>query len=380
MSRNKQTPEREQGGADAVACQGGGGHGPFAWGWLDRALEEMEINPDFQFNPQTWSGSSAGAMNVIIAAHGMMAGGPARARADLAEFWPEVASFSRGLPSNPMLNGTFAGNPMADWLIYMNTEVLMHWLPWYRPVDIAPLRELIEKRVDFDLLKQPDAPRIFINASNARRIGQSRIFTNADLSPDAVVASAALPQLFQPVDIDGELYFDGGLTRNPPLPTDREDLFAIAINPTERHSVPKTAMELTARTQEIQLNAAFRRELEQIELHNDRLDAGLTSGLPVDHKVRLHLIEADGYIDHFSFYSRRMADWSMFQALFEAGRKAGQDWLDAHGADFRQDSTFRLTDKETAAEHLNDIRPLVPINEMIQRGPSGKNGPAPVTP
>jgi len=143
-------------------------------------------------------------------------------------------------------------------------------------------------------------------------------------------------------------------------------------------------MELTARTQEIQLNAAFRRELEQIELHNDRLDAGLTSGLPADHKIRLHLVQSDGYIDHFSFYSRRMADWSMFKALFDEGRKAGQDWLEAHGADFRQDSTFRLVDKQEATGHLDDIRPLVPVSNLtdLPAGPHpGKGaGNAPRTP
>ena len=363
-----------------LALQGGGGHGAFTWGVLDRLLQESAENPDFDFDVGTYAGSSAGAMNAVIMAHGLMTGGPERARQDLAGYWRDIADFSSHLPKNPFLDGTWAGNKLADWLIYLNTEFLMHWLPWQRPVSAAPLKQVVERYVDFDRFREKDAPRIFINASDARRIGRARVFDNSDISAEAVVASAALPQLFEPVEIDGDVYYDGGLTRNPPLPTDREDLLAIAINAAERDEIPDNAMDLTARIQEIQLNAAFRSELSQIEHHNDRLDAGMAQSLPVDHPVRLHMVQSDGYLDAYSLYSRRMPDWSLFQALKERGREAAEHWLAAAAPQLGQRSTFRLETAEDASVRLADPRPLVPLSPPLSRHPLHKRPIAPSAP
>ena len=249
----------------AVALQGGGSHGAFTWGVLDRLLRE----PDLEI--VGISGTSAGAMNAAILADGLRRGGRSEARAALASYWEDIgdlpgyASFEALLvPGAPRFRH-LDNNPMFLWMDMLARV----WSPYQtNPLNCNPLRALLE-RVDFEELRHDqDAPRVFIGATNVRS-GLRRVFDNGELSVDVLLASACLPLAYQAVEIGGEHYWDGGYTGNPPLAplylrTTATDVVVIGINPLLRADVPRTAREIISRIDEISFNSAFISELAAI--------------------------------------------------------------------------------------------------------------------
>ncbi len=238
----------------ALALQGGGSHGAFTWGVLDRLLEEPSLEI------VGISGTSAGAMNAGILADGLRRGGASLAREALRHYWEDVGrlpGYANLWPLGVERTWHLDDNPVFHWA-GMLTRI---WSPYQlNPTNYHPLRDLLQ-RIDFDGLRDdPSACRVFICATNVRT-GLRRVFHNAELSAEVLLASACLPQVYQAVQIGEHFYWDGGYSGNPALAplylgTNATDVMVVGINPLERASVPQTARAIGDRVDEISFNSS----------------------------------------------------------------------------------------------------------------------------
>ena len=280
---------------------------------LDRLLEAE------RFRYEGISGTSAGAINAVVFASGWLAGGAAGARANLAELWREVAEIACPLH--------VSGVPVAA------LEVATQLLSPYQlnPLDIDPLRDLLERLVDFERLRRDRSLKLLIAATNLRT-GALRIFANRELSADAVLASACLPWLHQAVEIDGEAYWDGGYVSNPPLLSLVErcrarDLLLVRINSSERSGRPKSAGEIRNRVGEIVFDQPLERELALLEAGR----RALTAVSPAQRRLarhRLHVIDGGDLLSALDPITKLVPEWNTLQRLHDLGRAAAADWLE----------------------------------------------------
>lgn len=329
-----------------LALQGGGSHGALTWGVLDALLE------DGGFSFEGVSGTSAGAMNAVALAHGFALAaqehadpreahlaGCALARATLTRLWEGVGTLGSLMWGVPL--------PGAKALMGMWTQ----WLSPYQtnPLDINPLRSLLQREVDFDRLSLRDSriPQVFVCATNVRT-GRGEIFTGKRLSADAVMASACLPMLFKAVEIEGEHYWDGGYSGNPALhpliyKTECSDILLVQINPIEHEGVPGSAAEIMERMNEVTFNASLLAELRAIEFVRRLLAEGKLD--PRRYKnVRLHRIDGGAVLAPFGASSKMRADLSFVRQLFALGREAGERWLAAHRGDVGVRPSINIAD------------------------------------
>jgi NTE family protein len=329
-----------------LALQGGGAHGAFTWGVLDRLLEDERIEVD------AVSGTSAGAMNAVVLADGLMAGGRKQARERLRSFWTRVSRTAAASSAFNAMFGDWAveGSPLA-WYVDWITRVLSPYQ--FNPLDINPLRDILADEVDFERVRACATPRLFVSATNVRT-GQLREFRTHELTADAVMASACLPTLFRAVEIDGEAYWDGGYVGNPSLlpliaESPAHDLVLVQINPSCRDEVPTTAQRILDRLNEITFNASLVKELRAIALLKRLLQAeGLppTSGrdslfAQID-ALRLHRIDAGDELAKLSAASKLDAGWAFVSRLHRIGRDAADGWLADNFTHVGRRSTVRL--------------------------------------
>jgi NTE family protein len=322
------------------ALQGGGAHGAFTWGVLDRLLEEdwLEI--------EGISGTSAGAMNAAVLASGYAKGGAPAAREALAAFWRRVSRaatfspFQRG-PIDMLLGRWTLDNSPA----FLAMDLLARVVSPYDVPAIGgnPLAEVLEQSVDFAALATGPI-KVFVTATNVRT-GRGRIFRNADITATALLASACLPQLFQAVEIDGEAYWDGGFAGNPtlfPLVNEltSDDTILVPINPIERPGTPRSARDILDRVNEISFNAVALKELKMLALLRKVADPGNTEGAAWA-RMRMHVVRNSVMVD-LGYSSKLNAEWAFLEMLRNEGRKAAQDFLDAHGADIGKRSSLDL--------------------------------------
>ncbi|HSD93312.1 MAG TPA: patatin-like phospholipase family protein, partial [Methyloceanibacter sp.] len=249
-----------------LALQGGGAHGAFTWGVLDRLLEEDWLRID------GISGTSAGAMNAAVLIDGYAKDGPDGARQSLETFWREVSRASMLSPFRRTPLDMLLGRWTLDFSPgFVMMDLMSRLLSPYElnPAGINPLRDILAKCIDFGRLAQ--APiKLFVTATNVRT-GRGHVFRSADITPDVLLASACLPTLFQAIEIDGEAYWDGGYSGNPTItPLVREcsskDTILVAINPVERPGAPRTARDILNRLNEVSFNAVLLKELRMIAL------------------------------------------------------------------------------------------------------------------
>lgn len=309
-----------------AALQGGGAHGAYTWGVLDRLLEE----PWIEFTG--FSGTSAGAMNAVVCAHGLVRGGRAAARAALAEFWYAVGEAARLTPVQPGPLDRLLGDDSLHWSPGFRSFVALTRVlsPYqFNPLNVNPLRDLLEEQIDLDVLRTPGAPRLWIAATRVRT-GTARLFTNADLSIDAVLASACLPALHQAVAIDGEMYWDGGYSANPPVRAPAEsgvanDLLLVLLAPLEREGPFQTVPEILGRANEIAFHATFVQEMRGLA---ERAAAPIWQryGDPAARR-RYHLLAAGPEVTELPQPSKMNADRAFLERLCEAGRHGAEDWL-----------------------------------------------------
>jgi NTE family protein len=249
-----------------LALQGGGAHGAFTWGVLDRLLDEQHLAFE------GISATSAGAMNAAVFAYGLTTGGREGAREALIDYWKRVSDAARLGPLQPSPIDKMLGNYRLTWspafsLLGFLTRVLSPYE--FNPANYNPLREVVERSIDFEVLKRPDCPvKLFLSATNVRT-GKVKVFAGEEISVSAVLASACLPTVFQAVEIDGEAYWDGGYMGNPALypliyNCKSADIVVVHINPLFRKEVPHAADDILDRINEISFNSSLMREMRAV--------------------------------------------------------------------------------------------------------------------
>ena len=317
-----------------LALQGGGAHGAFAWGVLDRLLE------DGRLGFEGVSATSAGAMNAAVLAYGLMTGGPDGARQALADFWRDIAD-TAALYS-PFRHVPWMGGPNGHTLehspFYLMTDMLLRVLSPYQfnPFNLNPLRDVLGRHVDFAALREGGEMRLFLCATNVET-GKVRIFPREEICIDAVLASACLPFLFQAVEIDGVPYWDGGYVGNPAIypliyQCATRDVVIVHINPIVRRGVPKTAGEILNRINEVSFNSSLMREMRAIAFVTSLIERGKVA--PGEMKQMLiHSIRSDETMTALGVSSKLNADWAFLCELRDAGRARADQWLaDAYDA------------------------------------------------
>jgi len=331
-----------------LALQGGGAHGAFTWGVLDRLLEDPGISVG------AVSGASAGALNAAVLVSGLVRGGPEEAASRLSSFWKAVNQSARQTTILPFLEAFPAAFETADMLWSMVSGGGISVAPSPRLGRMAQgiLRDVLEDHVDLDAIRAPQAPKIFVSATNARS-GAPRIFRNADLSIDALLASACLPMNFPPVTIDGEDYWDGGYSANPPiLPLVQEsgcsDLLLVTVNPVTRKETARTMNEIPGRISEMMFNLSLVKELRGLSLLKEDMGAWQFFGsglIKAIRDLRLHEIHDEETMSKVDPRSKMTPVWHLLTHLHETGRKAADGWIDTCSADLGKRSTARIAER-----------------------------------
>lgn len=310
-----------------LALQGGGAHGAFAWGVLDRLLEDERIAFE------GLSATSAGAMNAVTLAYGMTLGGREGAKKALMQFWRRVAHAGMVSPLQPTWfervthSHSLEGSPA----FLMFDLVSRLYSPYqFNPLNFNPLRNVLEQTVDFERLRKDCAVKLFISATNVRS-GKVKVFGNEEISADAVMASACLPFMFQAVTIAGEAYWDGGYMGNPAIfpliyKCESRDIVVIHINPIERMEVPTTARDILNRINEISFNSSLMREMRAIAFVTRMIDDGVIEDGAMK-RMLIHAIEAQDFMRELGVSSKLNADWEFLTHLRDVGRERAEQWL-----------------------------------------------------
>ncbi|CEG56095.1 patatin-like phospholipase family protein [Legionella fallonii] len=314
-----------------LAVQGGGAHGAFAWGVIDRLLEDDRISIE------GISGTSAGSLNAAVLAYGLLEGSE-RARERLENFWWDIAQ--AGVLYNPCKQFPwetfwYGEHHMDQCLGYQYFQTLTRWFSPYQlnPHDFNPLKDVLLKHVDFSRLQQCQVTKLFLSATNVRT-GQVRVFHTDEITSDVVLASACLPYIFKAVEIDGEYYWDGGYTGNPALfpffyYVENPDIMIIHVNPIERPSPPTQPSDIFNRINEISFNSALLREFRSIAFVHKLIDE---DWLKDEYKNKLkyvfvHSISADTALQDLSTASKLSSDWNFLLRLRNRGMAKASEWL-----------------------------------------------------
>jgi NTE family protein len=329
-----------------LALQGGGAHGAFTWGVLDRLLEDPRLEIEALI------GTSAGAMNATVAAYGLTEGGPRKARDLLHDFWKKSSDAGSKGPLQPtwldkaISRGNMDYSPL--WLFFDTLSKVFS--PYeLNPTNMNPLRDIIAQVVDFERLRAAsDKVRLFVCATNVCN-GRLRVFDHHEMSPDTVMASACLPFMFQAVEIEGQHYWDGGYVGNPPIfpliyAGGTNDILIVQINPINIPEVPKTARAILDRINTLSFNSSLMREMRAIDFMTGLLDSG---ELDADKyaRVNIHTIDAEAELGEYSVSSKLNPDWDFLTYLFSMGRDKASAFLDRHFDDLGVRSSTNMREK-----------------------------------
>lgn len=326
-----------------LALQGGGSHGAFGWGVLDRLVE------DGRLEIEGISATSAGSLNAVVYAYGRMRGGVDGARAALENFWRNISQAGRLYSP--------AQTPFTFTLFQLITSALSPYE--FNPFGFNPLRDVLEKSVKFDVVHACDRVQLFICATDVRT-GQPRIFRNEEVTADAVMASSCLPFLFQAVEINGGHYWDGGYMGNPALyplfrHTESRDIVIVHINPIVREQLPTTAQQIENRLNEITFNSSLLRELRAIAFVQKLIEE---DWLKDEHRgklkhVLIHSIRADEALYHLGVTTKFNTAWSFLCDLRDRGRAAAARWLEENFDHLGHHSTVDLRSEYLGAPPIH---------------------------
>ncbi len=326
-----------------IALQGGGAHGAFTWGVLDCLLDDGRIEIE------GISGTSAGAMNALALTQGLADSGAKTAQELLSGFWKKVSEAGRMSP----IQRSFFDVMMGRWSLDLSPGFILFehlsrtFSPYeLNPLNFNPLREIVADFFDFDVINRPQAPKLFLSATNVRT-GRPKVFRQPAISVDTAMASACLPFLFQAVEIEGEAYWDGGYMGNPPIfplidETEARDIVIVQINPFTRSKIPRTAYEINNRLNEITFNASLIKELRAVAflweiIHHEGLER------EAYRDCRLHLIHSEEEMQKLSVSSKLNADWAFLQHLHDIGWRTAENWMSEHFEDLGERSSWRPT-------------------------------------
>nr|WP_245404856.1 patatin-like phospholipase family protein [Ancylobacter gelatini] len=354
VKREQDVPEavkvaRRRGGTNLkplnLALQGGGAHGAFTWGVLDRLLEDGRIVIE------GISGTSAGAMNAAVLASGLARDGNEGGREALTNYWRAVSKDGRTSP----LQRTLLDRLLGNWSLNMNPsyiafDVMSRFLSPYdfNPLNINPLMDLIEEHVDFDAVQSCSHVHVFVSATNVHT-GKARVFSKKELTPAAIMASACLPFMFQAVEIDDVPYWDGGYMGNPAMfpfydAVKTDDILLVQINPIIRRETPKTARDINNRMNEITFNASLLAQLRAADFVTRLLNQGKLAekgnGIDGYRNLRMHRIDGAEKLVALDASTKMNAEWEFLQFLRDIGRESAETFLEKHFDDIGVRSTL----------------------------------------
>lgn len=332
-----------------LALQGGGSHGAFTWGVLDALLE------DGRLAFEGISGTSAGALNAVALASGWATARRAKrdareaARECLSDLWDEVATLGAAGSVHRRLFASLWAGPLGAWGFLSPQPVSPYH---FNPLDLNPLRTLLERRIDFEAIRRDASHRVYVSATEVST-GQATLFHGRALTAEAVMASACLPQLFQASVIDGQAYWDGGFSANPALTpllmhSRSRDTLIVQINPLSRPDTPRTSDQIVDRMTELAFNASLLTQVRLAHAFNHLVESGapLAEGLGA---MRLHRVEGWQALRDLPQSSRSTADPGLIRRLFTVGREAAAEWLASRFADIGRRSTI-----DAVAEYGDD--------------------------
>ena len=328
----KQKTEKHNDGKKhlSIAMQGGGAHGAFTWGVLDRLLQEKDLVVEGV------SGTSAGAMNAMSTAQGILEGGNEGARKFMDKYWSIMSDRGRTSPFKPgfldVLNGKFTMHNSPGFLAFDFISKVMS--PYQlNPAGVDPLKDLCEELFDFDKLNSDKRVKVFMAATHVYT-GKIRIFSNVneELSIETILATACLPTIHNAVMVKGEYYWDGGFSGNPAIypliyNCETSDIMIIKLNPTHRPRLPITASEIGDRLNEISNNLSIMREVRAMHFITKLIDSGVVKPGTLK-RLHVHLIEDEKVFQDLGWSSKLNTDMEFLLHLKEAGRIAGDKWLE----------------------------------------------------
>lgn len=349
-AKNKPSKARGQ-SADAgvkivnLALQGGGAHGAFAWGVLDRLLEDERVAFDGV------SATSAGSMNAVLLAYGLCVGGREGAKTALANFWRKIAHAAAFSPLQPTpMDRLFHNHSLEMSPVFMMFDIMSRIYSPYElnPFNHNPLRKALEETVDFDRLQRHSTVKLFLSATNVRQ-GKVRIFKTSEITADVVLASACLPFMFQAVEIEGEPFWDGGYMGNPALfpliyDCDSRDIVVVHINPIIRSETPKTARDILNRINEISFNSSLMREMRAISFVTKLIDDETIADGQMK-RMFIHSIEAEDFMRTLGVSSKLNPDWEFLTHLRDVGRESAEKWLEGNHDSIGKSSTVDIAEK-----------------------------------
>ncbi|MEQ6916844.1 patatin-like phospholipase family protein [Halomonas aquatica] len=336
-----------------LALQGGGAHGAFTWGVMDRLLEDERIEIE------GISGTSAGAMNGVVMADALTRGDESTARQALRDFWRAVSRAGMASPVRrtplDVLNHNWSLDHSPG---YIALDLMSRLVSPYQfnPFNINPLRDIVAERVDFARVRACENLKLFVTATNVRS-GKQRIFSREEMSLDAVMASACLPTVFQAVEIDGEAYWDGGYMGNPSLSPllhecSADDILLVQITPMYRQELPTSAADILNRLNEITFNSALIKEVRTIVMLQKLLgEHDIELGGYQD--ARLHHLSGDEPLSHLSASSKLNSEWAFLCHLHDLGRATTETWLAEHFEALGKHSTL---DVERIFQEVEETR------------------------
>lgn len=326
-----------------LALQGGGAHGAYTWGVIDRLLDDERIEID------GICGTSAGAMNGVCTIYGLKKGGKNLAKHTLVKFWHKISEAGKLSPLQPswfdkmMSKGNMDFSPSYK-LFSMSTE---NFTPkQLNPLQYNPLEKILNEVINFEELHKLNPPKLFVCATNVKTC-EARVFGHTEITAKTILASACLPYMYEAVEIDGEYYWDGGYSGNPliqPLidnTEDTDDILLIQINPKNITEVPGKIEDIRDRVNELSFNSSLLLELKLIQFKQELVEKGITLDGKLK-KVHLHNISADDVLGDLNLSSKLNTDWDFIMYLKDLGYKACDAWVKANYENIGKRNTLRL--------------------------------------
>ncbi|MBI2721702.1 MAG: patatin-like phospholipase family protein [Bacteroidetes bacterium] len=311
-----------------IALQGGGAHGAFTWGVLDRLLEEEAVVAE------AICGTSAGAVNAVACAYGLQIGGPQKAKELLEELWRRVALSGSYLFKPGTYDKVYGSGDIYNSAGYMLFNAMTQVLSPYNfnPFNYNPLKDILSNLIDFKELQEYNKKKLFICATNVKT-NRAKIFSNKEITVDAVMASACLPFLFQAVEIGGEFYWDGGYMGNPPISplitnTGLRDIVLVKINSININSVPTTARDIADRVNEISFNSSLINEMKLIHYRNELIRHGVVkTDNKSNREIFVHTISGYEALSQLNYSSKMNTSWEFLLDLKNKGRAIAEKWI-----------------------------------------------------
>jgi NTE family protein len=310
-----------------LALQGGGSHGAYTWGVLERLMGDRRLHI------AGLSGTSAGAMNAVVMADGFIKNRRDGAIRSIRAFWERISE-----------TGFFNARTQAFWKghgstvnldstpLYAMFDVVTRMFSPYElnPMDYNPLLDIIEEMIDFEELRRHTELKLFVTATNVRT-GKPRVFTTHEMTARVLMASACLPLVFKAVEIDGEHYWDGGYIGNPSIyplvhECESKDVVIIQINPLRRPDVPQTARDILNRLNELSFNTSIVREMRGFATITQLIESGQLTNHHYA-QVNFHMIEAQDDLANFNASSKFNTDIAFLEDLHQRGWTAADRWL-----------------------------------------------------